>query len=740
MEAKTAACALTAICAIGCSLPEGDYFGKVADSPDPTTLRFCNSGEPEFVDPALLTSTTGSPLARLMFAGLAEFGTDMEGTPIPALAKSWDASPDQRTFTFHLRDDAVWSNGRPITSADFVFGMTRILHPKSLSRNVEPLKPIKNAGKFSAGRVKRLTADHGPFRRGDIVEVVSLNEKDITQENKEKTPPNSNIRTSSKKLGLRDLPGSDGAKPDSYRFVPAGEELDIVELSADAQWAYVYWDGDGEWVYGWVPMADLDGQPNAKVSYLVREIGPENRPGITLAADPTLALRSADVPGEKLLMTPEVLGIRAPDPHTFVIEAWGPTPYLMGEIQGRVYRPTPRESVSRSPKKWTKPSEGLLVTSGAFTMTEWRERDKMVFKKSPSFYDADKVRLSTFISYSMNDQAASTNLYYQGGCDVVTANNIPYSYLPALTGAKRGRPYEDFALVPYLGIYYYVINTKKFPNRHLRRALSHGVDRSPIPRLINGGELPTSSFVPGRPVSSLSDEELAKCKLERDAKGVVMFVTPEHCYHSAVGPDFDVEEAMKELAIAKKEMGDTFPKDIELKFNSGNEQHKIIAEYVQDQWQRHLGIKVTLRVQEWKTYLKDTTAGNFQIGRLGWIGSSPEPEAQFLIVFKCQGGKPTPYNRSQWCNEDYDRLYKEAGQETNRTKRLALLREADEIMINDQPIIPLYVYTQKHLRKPYVKDMGFQLGDQLAMWRAWIDVDWKKNLASESTPAAKVTN
>src|SRR5690606_31495492 len=102
-------------------------------------------GEPESVDPALATSTTSTPLVRLMFAGLAEPGTDMDGTPQPLIANRWEIGPGQRTFTFYLREDALWSDGQPLTAHDFVYHVSRILHPKSISRNVQPLEPIKNA-------------------------------------------------------------------------------------------------------------------------------------------------------------------------------------------------------------------------------------------------------------------------------------------------------------------------------------------------------------------------------------------------------------------------------------------------------------------------------------------------------------------------------------------------------------------------------------------------------------------
>ena len=720
---------LSVVALAGCSLPDGEYFGKIPDPLDTSTLRICNSGEPEYVDPALLTSTTGDPLGRLLFAGLLEYGTDLEGTAQADLAERWEVSPDMRTFRFHLRDGIKWSNGREIVASDWVYHVTRILHPSSISRNVEPLKVVKNAELFNARRVKMLTEDVAPFFKGDIVEIIGRDGKELSGD-KLRAVPSSNLRVSSKAVKLRDL-GADEST--AYATVPAGEELDIVELGGPGNsWAYVFWSGGG-WFYGWVPVAELNKQPNGAITYTVREVAPEHRVHATWQPDTSLKRRQGQVAGTALLATPEVLGIYAEGDKTLVIETWGPTPTLLDSARDRILRPTPREAVSRSPKRWTYPEDGFLVTSGPYTTVEWKERDKMVFDKSPTYHNADRVKTERMVVYSMDDQVASANLYFQGGCDVLVSSAVPSAYLPALKGDKRGnRPYKDLIIAPYLGIYYYVINTEKVPNVHLRRALSHAIDRRPLPGFTHGGEKPTSSFIPGRAIATLSDAELKTCGLTKETKGFVSFVTPENCYHSPNGPDFDVAKAKEELELAKKEMGDAYKPTIEVKFNSGKEKHKIIAEFIQDQWKNNLGIDVVLKVQEWKTYLKDTTAGKFEVGRLGWIGSTPDPESEFLLVFNCTDGKPSPYNRSRWCNDEYDRLYRAAGQVMDRKKRLEILRKAEEIMINEMPIIPLYVYTQQHLRKPYVAGMSVQLGDKVPWQWAYIDTDWKAKLSTKS--------
>src|SRR5690349_12562722 len=121
------AAAIALVCA-SCSLPDGQYFGAVPDVHGREhTLRFCNQGEPDSIDPAIGNTTNALPLLFAMFDGLTVYG--MDGLPEPSLATSWDISPDMRTFTFHLRSDGKFSNGRAIDAYDFAYNFIRLLDP-----------------------------------------------------------------------------------------------------------------------------------------------------------------------------------------------------------------------------------------------------------------------------------------------------------------------------------------------------------------------------------------------------------------------------------------------------------------------------------------------------------------------------------------------------------------------------------------------------------------------------------
>jgi len=722
MKAGPAAVAIAAIAA-GCGLPDSDYYGKVPEVTDPRHLRFCNSGEPESLDPATSSSTAAMKPVYELFDGLTDY--DPNGLPEPSLATHWEVSEDVRRFTFHLHDRGRWSNGRPVTAHDVKYQAVRTLHPSTASINASMLAEVKNGALYNGNAVRLVVRDTGALRAGDIVEVLAVDGRAIGDWRKARQAwPDSNQRRSTATLALRDR---GAAAADAYARVPAGEPVQVIELAGDPlhpaadTWTYVYW-ARGDGVYGWVPWGELDVVPNAAVPHRVRRVPPRQLPGVELSAS-ELAVGDppadeVEVAGADLLMVPDVLGIRVPDDHTIVFETDNPTPWFLFLSNSRALRTTPTEAVSRWPRRWTDVEH--IVTSGPFHLVEWKQRDKMVMVRSETFWNQDELKLDKLTIYAVDDQAAASNLYFTGGCDALTTNHIPASYTRALQGR-----YKDFHIEPWLGVYFVLVQTEKFPNRHLRRALALAVDRSVIPRILHGGQFPSAQYMPGTPIAELSDEDLALCGVSRDTPGVAsIMVTGELCYVPPPGLDFDPERARQELALARQELGKDFPSKLVFKFNQGSEQHKLIAEYLQHQWQEVLGVTIELEVQEWKTFLADTKNGQFELGRFGWIGNFPDAEGEFLPLFRCG----SPNNRSRYCSPEFERALGAAKPIRDRKQRLERVYQAEQILVEDAPVIPLFVYTQIHLHKPYVRDLHINLVDQPPLHEAWLDPDWKQHL------------
>lgn len=680
--------ALAMLALAACGVPDGDYFGRV-DRAEAGHLRWCNQAEPDYLDPAKASSTQASPIISLLFDALTTYGPD--GLPVPSLATRWDVSPDLRVWTFHLRDDARWSNGRAITAYDVAFAAMRVLHPTTASPNADNLAPLVNAVPYLQRAVFRLRADVPPHRAGDIVTPAAAD------------PPDVSARTASRPLALRDLGAPATA---AYATVPPRTEVALIATSGGPMmppapdgtpWAYVFWPRDASGVYGWVPAAELDGEPQAAAT-------------IALAGGGTAR-------GDQLAFTPDVLGVRVLDAHTLELTCAAPTPFFLAATNNRALRTVPIEAVSRWPTTWTRPEH--VITSGPMHLATWRERDLIELVRSPTYWNPGEVKLDRITIFPMDDQAAATNFYFAGHCDATASNEVPSTYLPALNGELRGRPFKDYDVSPYLGVYFLWLNTKQLPDRHLRRALAYAIDRTQIPRFTHGAEIPTAQLTPGTPIARLTAAERAACGIvDPQTKGVALLMDGGLCYVPPPGLDYDPARARAELALARAAGG--VPTRLRYLYNAGSEAHKQIAEYAQAAW-KAIGLDVELEAQEWNAMLEATRAGEFQIARLGNIGNVADTESEFLPLFTCASND----NRGRYCNPRYEALLAAARGQADRRARNATLREAEAVMIEDAPVIPIYVYTQKHLIKPYVRDYPINLIDQPALWRVSIDPAWR---------------
>ena len=221
----------------------------------------------------------------------------------------------------------------------------------------------------------------------------------------------------------------------------------------------------------------------------------------------------------------------------------------------------------------------------------------------------------------------------------------------------------------------------------------------------------------------MSADDRALCGVTPDVPGIASIIDPgKYCYVPPPGLDFNPAQAKAELAIARQEMGAAFPKTIVYKYNSGVEQHKLIAEFLQEQWREHLGMATTLESQEWKVYIADTRNGNYELGRFGNIWNFTDPEPNSLSTFMCK----SPDNRLKHCNPAYEEVMAQAKREPDRGKRLLLARQAEAMLLDEGAIIPLLIYTQKTLQMPYVKDLAITLSDQAPIQKAYLDPQWQQ--------------
>lgn len=286
----------------------------------------------------------------------------------------------------------------------------------------------------------------------------------------------------------------------------------------------------------------------------------------------------------------------------------------------------------------------------------------------------------------VTDETSAFATFKAGDFDMIDV--VPTSEIEA--GLKDG----TFITYPNLGTYFLVVNVngennsddvkKALGDKKVRKALSLAIDRDSIVKNITkGGEIPSYSFVPeGIPGADGND-----------------FASKEYFKTSG-----DIDEAKKLLEEAGYKDGEGFP-TITLLYNQEGA-HGDIMQAIADMWKKNLGINVSLAQQEWKVFQTTRTDKNYNIARDGWLGDYVDPMT-FLDLLT----STSALNNSGFSNSEYDSIIKEAKQETNVVKREELLHKAEDILMEDMSVIPLYYYTQVKGIKPYVKGIRVtQLG------------------------------
>ena len=142
------------------------WFGRTTP-PQDDVFRFSNGAEPEVLDPALLSAQPDQRIAPALFEGLA-VPDPQSLEPAPGVATRWEMSADGRTWTFHLRPDARWSNGERITARDFETSWLRVLHPDTPARLVDLFYVVRGARALQeAGDHRRVAGRDSRPRRLD---------------------------------------------------------------------------------------------------------------------------------------------------------------------------------------------------------------------------------------------------------------------------------------------------------------------------------------------------------------------------------------------------------------------------------------------------------------------------------------------------------------------------------------------------------------------------------------------
>jgi oligopeptide transport system substrate-binding protein len=561
------------------------------------------------LDPQRMSWQQDFRAARALYEGLVTL--DAQGArPQAGVAERWEVSDDRLTYVFHLRANARWSNGEPVTADDFVYAFRRAILPET-------------------------AADYSGF----LFDIV----------------------------GAEELFTWRGKRLEEYAALPATERT----------------------------------------------------------SERCAALWTETV--ERFTTT---VGIRANDPRTLTIRLKHPVAYFLDLVAfpalAPVHRATVEADVSFDPLSgrliqrhtWTK--AGHLISNGPYRLADWRYKRSMLFEQNEHYWKAAKVRSKT-VEVRIIEDANTTVLSAEAGSgDWVT--DILAEYRPEMLAERRR--YDErhataiaAALARGLRIDE-ALATLPAPEAGERRNLfglrSFGTDFYSFncrPALTNGKPNPFNDARVRRAFALSVDRQLLIDRVTRLGEPPSSVLVPRDAvpgYTSPTGLGLDPERARKELAdagwsdrdgdgLVENESGERFP-TVDLVYSLGSPRYRDVSFALREMWRGTLGVEVQARGKDVRDFRDDLKNGNFMIARGGWYGDYGDPTT-FLNLSRSNDGN----NDRKYASPRFDGLLDNAAKELDPAKRLAILTEAERLLVEeDLPILPLCGYVTLYMYDPTV--------------------------------------
>ena len=419
----------------------------------------------------------------------------------------------------------------------------------------------------------------------------------------------------------------------------------------------------------------------------------------------------------------ELVALRAPDPQTLIIELEKPLPYFLELCAFAVFspvyeplvaqyeRPDPQSARLIRKPGWTK--AGVLISNGPFVLTRWRMQRDMRMEKNPHYWDRERIAIDSIDIPSINDPNAAVLAYQTGAVDWIADVTAPYrgemvaqklEYLAEHADRVeqlRAQGLDQFSIdrmlppdprahthaVSSFGTYFYNFNCNPylpdgqpnpFADARVRRAFALCIDKRAIADQVRRlGEPTTGTLIPPGSIAG--------------------YTSPQGLPNIGDAANSDERDAIIARARALlREAG--YPQDfvVTLSFNK-DAGHDLIAQTVAKSWQKHLGIQTRLDQKELKVFREDLKDKRYMTARAGWFGDYGDPTTFLDINRSTDGNNDRAYN-----NPDYDALLDKASNENDPEKRMALLAEAERILVEeDLPLVPIFHYATIYMFDPH---------------------------------------
>lgn len=372
------------------------------------------------------------------------------------------------------------------------------------------------------------------------------------------------------------------------------------------------------------------------------------------------------------------VGIKALDEKTLEITLTEEDPFFLSQLaQGVNFYPIRKDYVEQYGEAYAS-SPDKFIGCGPFTLTEWAQASSITMEKNESYWDADSIKLDKVVEQIIPDENTRVGMYDLGEVDQVYSISAVQTVNYPEYGSKSGGTLQHLVFGSREG--------QTASNANLRRALSYAIDRAAIVKAI---------AAPGTTVA----DRMIDPTITYENKSVA------ETYPATTGvpENGDVDKAKEYLQAALKDMNLSSAADIPaLNYVClDSTTHKQYAEALQARWQEVLGVNVQINIMPVPQAIGSLLSGEFDIF-LNGQGTGVHPDSLLKNYVSGSGN-----NYAGWENEEYSTLMADEQGNANMEERFQQVQKAEQIILDEAPVAPLWMPGTAYLVNDYVKGLYY---------------------------------
>lgn len=418
-----------------------------------------------------------------------------------------------------------------------------------------------------------------------------------------------------------------------------------------------------------------------------RFVDPEQAAPMNFLIDGLVANATEIIAGEK---PKEELGVKAVDNHTLEVTFENVYPYWKQLLSMTSFAPLNQKFVEEKGDQYGTNSDNTLY-NGPFILDNWDGTGlEWQLVKNDGYWDKDKVQLDQINYNVVKETNTAMNLFQSGEIDYAP---ISGEYVQQVQGDPQLKELAESS------VFHIQMNQQRdggatpLANEHIRRAITSAIDRESLVKdVLKDTSIPSNYFVPK---GMTKDEETGKDFREINGENMTQF---------------DPELAQEEFKKGLEEIGQD---SIQLELlGYDTDAAKSNMEFLQGQLQQNLpGLTIQITSVPFKNGIAKINAGEYDINLRGWGADFADP-INFLSLYE-QGNSQ---NTGSYENTEYNQLIQQAQNETDASKRLEMLAEAEKILVEDDAAVaPLYQRSQSYLLNDRVQNVGlYPVGDHVS--------------------------